>query len=68
MQPVPAVGGITDFEKLQDTDEHVGVVVRQSAGQQTVDVVMLNVETATRREKNVFIVIYTLTTSLTHKL
>lgn len=33
VQPVPAIGSITDVEELQNTDEHVGVVVRQRASQ-----------------------------------
>lgn len=48
VQPVPAVGGVTDVEELQHTHEHVGVVVRQRAGQQAVNVVSLNVKTETR--------------------
>lgn len=51
VQPVPAIGGITDVEELQDTDEHVGVVVRQCAGQQAVNVVSMNVKTATQELK-----------------
>lgn len=51
VQPVPAVGGITDVEELQDTDKHVGVVVRQRAGQQAVNVVSMNVKTATQELK-----------------
>lgn len=51
VQPVPAIGGITDVEELKDTDEHVGVVVRQRTGQQAVNVVSMNVKTATQELK-----------------
>lgn len=44
MQPVPATRGVADLQELQDSDEHVGVVIRQRAGQQAVDVVQLDVE------------------------
>lgn len=46
VQPVPAAGGVSDLEELQDSDKHVGVVVRQSAGQQAVGVIQLDVEAA----------------------
>lgn len=48
MQPVPAAGGVLDPEQLQDSDEHVGVVIRQRARQQAVAVVQLDVEAATK--------------------
>lgn len=50
VQPVPAVGGVTDVEELQHTDEDVGVVVRQRAGQQAVNVVSVDVKTATQEQ------------------
>lgn len=50
VKPVPAVGGVFDLEELQDSDEHVGVVIRQRAGQQAVSVIQLDVEAATQRE------------------
>ncbi len=50
VQPVPAVGGVFDLEELQDSDEHVGVVIRQRTGQQAVSVIQLDVESATQRE------------------
>lgn len=51
MQPVPATGGVTDVEELQDSYERVGVVVRQSAGQQAVNVVSMNVVPAAQEGK-----------------
>lgn len=50
VQPVPAAGGVYELEELQDSDEHVGVVIRQRAGQQTVSVVQLDVEAATQHD------------------
>lgn len=50
VQPAPAAGGVFDLEELQDSDEQVGVVVRQRAGQQAVHVVQLDVEAATQHE------------------
>lgn len=48
VQPVPAVGGVADLEELQDSNKHLGVVVGQSAGQQAVGVIQLDVEAATQ--------------------
>lgn len=51
MQPVPATGGVTDVEELHHSYERVGVVVRQSAGQQAVNVVSMNVVSVAQEGK-----------------
>lgn len=50
VQPVPFVGGILDFQELQDSDKNVGVVIRQNTGQQAVDVVKVDVEAASKNK------------------
>ena len=50
VQPVPSVGGVSDREQLQDSDEHVGVVVRQRTRQQAVCVVQVDVEAAAQTQ------------------
>lgn len=46
VEPVPPAGRLFDVEQLQDSDEHVGVVVRQRARHQAVGVVQVDVEAA----------------------
>lgn len=50
LQPIPAVCGVLDLEELNHSDKRVGVVIRQRASQQALNVVQMNMEAAHTQE------------------